>query len=69
MRSCHFLFDTAQSPNILFGHATAAVGMPFFNLRFDGNTDTATFTLLVNGAAATLAQQRYWLNGVRVGTG
>jgi hypothetical protein len=69
LRSCHFLFDSAQSSNILFGHTTGAVGIPFFNLVFDGTTDTATFFLAVNGVPATNGQKRYRVNGVLFGTG
>jgi hypothetical protein len=66
--NCEFIFDTGGCANVISFNMTAAAPVPIFNCRINGNTDSAPITLQVTGVAATNAQLRYFLNGLRVGT-
>jgi hypothetical protein len=67
--NCRLLHRTHNSTNTAFLNVTAAIGKPFFNLRFDGNDDTGVFDLRVNQVPAGAGTMRYWDNGVLVGSG
>jgi hypothetical protein len=66
--NCAFSFDSNASPNVFFGNATTAIGVPYFNLRFDGTSDTASISNNINGVAAAANAQRYFVNGVKFGS-
>lgn len=70
LTSCTFSFDTGPSNLILyFNVASGGPTVPFFNLVFNGNADGGTFSFLINGSPATAANERYFVNGIRFGTG
>lgn len=70
--NCDFYFDTSTTSNVASFNLTNANPVPYFNNNFRGNTDlnvgTTAMTFLVNGVAATAAQHRTWMNGIRQGT-
>ncbi len=61
-----FTYNTAFNSDVCY--CNSATGSVFFNLRFDGNTDSATLDFYVNTVGATASQYRYFLNGNKVGT-
>lgn len=70
IKSCKFWFDTSISSNVAFFNMNvSAPTVPFFNLAFDGNADGGTFNLLINGTPAIAANERYFVNGTKFGTG
>lgn len=70
--NCDFYFDTANTPNVAFFDVTSANSVPYFNNTFRGNIDlpvgSTALTMQVNGVAASAAQHRTWMNGLRQGT-
>ena len=70
VNSCTLTFNTGISNLIAFINTTAGGPVvPFFNLYFNGDADGGTVNTLINGGAPTNANKRYWVNGIRVGTG
>jgi hypothetical protein len=67
-QSCRFAFDTQSSTFVSFLNVTAAVGVPYFNVWFDGDSDTGTFSTLINGVSAGNAAKRTFINGIKFGT-
>lgn len=67
-QSCEFLLDSQQSTFAAFFNATNAVGVPFFNLYFDGDADVGSFDFEIEGVAAANSTRRMWINGVLFGT-
>jgi hypothetical protein len=67
-QSCTFLMDSAQSTFIAFLNATDDIGVPFFNLSFDGDADVGTYDFRVDGVSAGEETKRYFINGVLFGS-
>jgi hypothetical protein len=67
LRNCEFLFDSGQTPN--FAYLNMVPGSTFMDLRFHGDSDTLGIAMLLNGSAAPVSAQRYFVNGRAMGTG
>lgn len=67
-QSCTFAFDTQSSTFVCYLNATNAVGVPFFNLYFDGDADAGTFATEINGVTAGNSAKRIYINGKEFGT-
>jgi hypothetical protein len=67
-QSCRFAFDTQQSTFVCFLNATNDIGVPFFNLWFDGDADAGTFATEIEGVTAANGEKRTFINGIKFGT-
>lgn len=68
IRNSSFFYDAEVNDKVLFVNATADFTAPFWSVRLEGETDTITTVLQVNGAAAGASAYRMFVNGLVQGS-